>query len=595
MACRSMWEQWLRTWTQLPRDKLNGEVIGGSPIGSSTGDQGLISATVFTPLIIGTTPSSNQGAVDRGVHIVASFNRVMEHSEQNAAYITVSGPSGDNIVASTVVWVGNTIVFTPKDPLSLDTTYLVKISRNVHDIAQVPMLADYSWTFNTSTIPQVTSRTPADGLSPKLTTNNPDFQLVFSKAMAPGTISPSTVIVERTSPSFAPIKLDAFTVTNTDTTYSFTALSKLRNGDYKMRVVSGVNGVKDTFGNTLQSDSISKFRIAKAPEIDSQVPADDAKHVWRNANISMTWDNPMTLAPFNDAVTKVTVKDPSNVAVAGTCTLSADRLTVTFTPTAKLALNTEYTVTVPVGMMDTTDTKTVAAETWTFTTSKYDQQPLVNLDSNSSGTLRTTSFAAIASSALTAAGTTTFMGNVGLTDSAATSLTGFADLQVPSPSYSTSASRINGSGRIYTTNLATPTPSELIKVKSNINEAMTQVSTRASPAPAPATFTSVVPGLYKMTTLDISENFILDGNADDVWVFFITGNLTQTAAGKIIIGNAVPSKVFWVVQGTASIDGSFAGILLAGSDVTVSGTNTFNGSVLSKGAVVITDTIINKA
>jgi hypothetical protein len=82
----------------------------------------------------------------------------------------------------------------------------------------------------------------------------------------------------------------------------------------------------------------------------------------------------------------------------------------------------------------------------------------------------------------------------------------------------------------------------------------------------------------------------LSGGANDVWIFQTTGDLTMSAAQRVILsGGALAKNVFWVVAGHA-IFGSgahFEGILLCQTDVTLQTSATMSGRILAQTAVTL--------
>ncbi len=96
------------------------------------------------------------------------------------------------------------------------------------------------------------------------------------------------------------------------------------------------------------------------------------------------------------------------------------------------------------------------------------------------------------------------------------------------------------------------------------------------------------PGLYKWSTdVSIPTNITLSGNANDVWIFQIAGNLDIASAGSIpsgikviLSGGAQASNIFWQVGG---ITGATLGTY-----------STFNGNILSAKQIIIqTGAVLN--
>ncbi len=94
-------------------------------------------------------------------------------------------------------------------------------------------------------------------------------------------------------------------------------------------------------------------------------------------------DSPLT-ATFSQAMNAATITSssftltgPGNAAVAGTVTYAASGMIGTFTPSANLAFNTQYTATITTGAADSMGTALAANYAWTFTTAAVPVPPTV--------------------------------------------------------------------------------------------------------------------------------------------------------------------------------------------------------------------------
>ncbi len=99
---------------------------------------------------------------------------------------------------------------------------------------------------------------------------------------------------------------------------------------------------------------------------------------------------------------------------------------------------------------------------------------------------------------------------------------------------------------------------------------------------------TLAPGLYKWSTdVTIPTNLTLSGNANDVWIFQVAGNLDIASAGSvpagikvILAGAAQASNVFWQVGGATG--------------ATLGTYSTFNGTILSAKQVILqTGAVLN--
>lgn len=99
---------------------------------------------------------------------------------------------------------------------------------------------------------------------------------------------------------------------------------------------------------------------------------------------------------------------------------------------------------------------------------------------------------------------------------------------------------------------------------------------------------TLAPGLYKWTTdVIIPTNVTFSGNANDIWILQIAGNLNIASGGSVpagikvlLAGGAQASNIFWQVGG--------------GTGATLGTYSTFNGNILSATQVVMqTGAILN--
>lgn len=99
---------------------------------------------------------------------------------------------------------------------------------------------------------------------------------------------------------------------------------------------------------------------------------------------------------------------------------------------------------------------------------------------------------------------------------------------------------------------------------------------------------TIAPGLYKWSTdVTIPTDVTLSGNANDVWIFQISGNLSIAAGGSVpagtkvvLAGGAQAANVYWQVGG--------------GTGATLGTYSTFNGNILTAKQVIMqTGAVLN--
>lgn len=199
----------------------------------------------------------------------------------------------------------------------------------------------------------------------------------------------------------------------------------------------------------------------------------------------------------------------------------------------------------------------------------------------------------LAKSGISTTGTTSIVGDMGISPAASTFITGFGLTMDPSGEFSTS-SLVNG--KIYAADYASPTPSRLTTAVSDMETAYTDAATRANPD-----FTNfqsgnlngqtLTEGLYKWTSaVTITNSITIDGNSSAVWIFQIDNRLSLASNANIVLsGGAQASNIFWqtaegVTLGTSS---HFEGIVLTATDVAAQTGATMNALLLSQTAVTL--------
>jgi hypothetical protein len=322
-----------------------------------------------------------------------------------------------------------------------------------------------------------------------------------------------------------------------------------------------------------------------APTVSSTSPADLAVGVPTNARLIATFSEAMD--PASLTVATVLVKQGA-APVQGTVGAGADGLTVTFTPGASLATSAVYTATIMAGAKAAAGRAMAADHTWTFTTGSIAAKGPAPVSLGTAG-----KYAVLAKTAISTVPPSVVTGDLAVSPAAASFITGFSLVADPTNVFSTSTQLV---GRAFAANYAVPTPSNLTTAVSNMEAAYTDAAGRPTPdflelGTGDIGGKTLVPGLYKWTsTVTIPADVVLDGGANDVWIFQTSGNLTMDAAKQVnLSGGAQAKNVFWQVAGTATFGAGshFEGVVLAKTDVKLVTGATMNGRALSQTQVVL--------
>lgn len=198
-------------------------------------------------------------------------------------------------------------------------------------------------------------------------------------------------------------------------------------------------------------------------------------------------------------------------------------------------------------------------------------------------------------------GVTTIEGDLGVSPSAATALTGFGLIMDASGKFSHTPIV---TGKVYAADYAAPTPSNLTTAINDMETAYTTANGLISPAPIVELYAgnisgrTLAPGLYKWGTgvLISGAGVTLSGGPNDTWVFQIAQGLTvENSAIITLTGGAQAKNIVWVVASGASLGSNvdFSGIILSKTLISVNANSKVKGRLLAQTAVtLIADTIV---
>jgi Ice-binding-like len=200
-------------------------------------------------------------------------------------------------------------------------------------------------------------------------------------------------------------------------------------------------------------------------------------------------------------------------------------------------------------------------------------------------------------------------GNVGVSPAAATYLTGWTLITESSNTFDTSA-QVTAPSKLYAADMTGGTTSS--DIGTAVLDMETAYTAAAGKAPAGGGLITACPGAANGTSGAMSDindgaalvagvytcavnvtipgNLTLTGNATDVWVFQITGTLTQASATQVILtGGALSKNVFWQVSGAVTVGTTavMEGVILAQTNVAVQTGATVNGRLLAQTAVTL--------
>jgi hypothetical protein len=210
-------------------------------------------------------------------------------------------------------------------------------------------------------------------------------------------------------------------------------------------------------------------------------------------------------------------------------------------------------------------------------------------------------YAILAKSGVSTVPTSAITGDVGVSPAAASYVTGFSLTADSTNVFSTS---LQVTGRIFASDYAPPTPSNLTVAIGDMQLAFTDASGRAPSVTELGAGNiggmTLPPGVYQWGTgLLIPTTVTLSGGSTDVWILQIAQDLTLSSAANVVLtGGAVPRNVFWQVAGLVDLGTTahFEGVILGQTSIALHTGASINGRLLAQTAVNIeSSTIVEPA
>jgi len=212
--------------------------------------------------------------------------------------------------------------------------------------------------------------------------------------------------------------------------------------------------------------------------------------------------------------------------------------------------------------------------------------PAVNLRSAANFTI-------IAETGATNVATSAITGNIGLSPTAATAITGSSLVMDPSGTFSTST---QVTGKIYAASYASPTPSMLTTAIGDMQTAYLDASGRTLPdfvnlGSGEIGGLTLQPGLYQWTTgVTVSSAPTFSGGSTDTWILQVAGTLNMASGQTMLLaGGANPQNIVWAVASgvTLGTTSQFEGVLLGKTGITVETGGSMNGRALAQTLVAL--------
>lgn len=203
-------------------------------------------------------------------------------------------------------------------------------------------------------------------------------------------------------------------------------------------------------------------------------------------------------------------------------------------------------------------------------------------------------YAILAKSGVSTVPSSIVTGNIGLSPAARGFLTQWSETSDVTDTFATST-QVVAPFRLYASDYVGGTTTADLGTAVLSMEGAYTAATAKPPGPCAGVGNlgglTLAPGVYTCAVnVTIPTNVTLNGNATDVWVFQITGSLTQAAATQVILtGGALPQNVFWQVSDVVTIGttATMRGVILAQTNIAVQTGATVIGRLLAQTAVTL--------
>eukprot|EP00979_Chaetoceros_neogracilis_P003695 scaffold656_cov271-Chaetoceros_neogracile.AAC.5 len=210
-------------------------------------------------------------------------------------------------------------------------------------------------------------------------------------------------------------------------------------------------------------------------------------------------------------------------------------------------------------------------------------------------------FVVLTKTGVTTTGPTSLTGAMGTSPITGAAMTGFALITDPSDTTFSTSSLVTG--RVYASDYTSPTPNMLNVAVLDMQAAYVDAAGRPDPdytelgAGNIEGFT-LGRGLYKWGTgVDFTSSLTFDGNATDVWILQIAGDVTVGSGARVTLsGGAKAENIFWQIAGKTDLGTTshVEGVFLCSTAITFKTGSTMNGAALAQTAVTMDSAVIVK-
>ena len=309
-------------------------------------------------LTVSFAPAATDQAISTEKIVTVTFSGVIDSSTVDATSVYIEDDNSTQVPASITV-IGNKISIIPTDYFSEFSRYALVVTSTVSDIDGLKLKDDFTFSFTTSTGPDISppslvAYTPTPGTSVA-----PSSHIIMT--------FDETIIADETG-LFELIDSDANqtvvgVTTVGDHEISFAPVEALSyDGNYTARLLGSVTDVAGNVYNGNVTDwtfSIDSAPDTLAPSLLSLTPADGTS-ADKATTIIMAFDE---VIANNTAVLEVSFRG-TNTVIAGTSTIENN--IVSFVPDSELIPEEDYTVTLQDSVLDLAGNTYTGVTSWEF-------------------------------------------------------------------------------------------------------------------------------------------------------------------------------------------------------------------------------------
>jgi hypothetical protein len=208
-------------------------------------------------------------------------------------------------------------------------------------------------------------------------------------------------------------------------------------------------------------------------------------------------------------------------------------------------------------------------------------------------------FAILTKAGVSTTGTSSVVGNIGVSPAAASYITGFGLIMDSGTEFATSSIV---TGHIFASDYLGGTPAYLTTATNDMltayNDGAGRTADYTELYAGDLSGRTFVSGVYMWSNdVLINTDFTLNGASTDVFIFQIAGTLTMAANTQVILTGGVQAEnIFWVVADTVAIGvgADFQGVVLGMSNISMNTGSTITGMLYAQTDVSLNATVVTK-